>query len=301
MGDDPFWAVCVAFEDFLQDEQDIRHWQYVLQQYESGRFSTQVLIETMRSFRNNPPSATASTATDWEHVDDSWSTAGETKGAGKQAWSEQDFPPGFGYQSGKGKGKFPPGGKGDRKFRPGGKGNGKFQQRGKGDGEFREGGKGDGKFGWEPHKGDGKYSKGGKGDGKGGKGGGKKGGYQRREITAVNLADAQRRMDLWLRQHPKFIFRPREEVPPEFKPVYEELGEDGPHLWKNLRHHMAGERKLATAGRFLQFLAENSTWKVAKNSVLERDRRLRKEKDAMSSKLSGVSGWTGWSRRTFRR
>ena len=292
MGDDPFWAVCVAFEDFLQDEQDVRHWQYVLQQYESGRFSTQVLIETMRSFRNNPPSATASTATDWEHID------------------EHDFPPGFGYQSGKGKGKgkFPSGGKGDGKFQPGGKGHGKFQPRGKGDAEFQEGGKGDGKFGWEPHKGDGKYSKGGKGDGKGGKGdgkgrkgGGKKGGYQRREITALNLADAQRRMDLWLGQHPAFIFRPREEVPPEFKPVYEELGEDGPHFWKNLRHHMAGERKLATAGRFLQFLAENSTWKVAKNSILERDRRLRKEKDAMSSKLSGVSGYTGWSRRTFGR
>ena len=30
-------------------------------------------------------------------------------------------------------------------------------------------------------------------------------------------------------------------------------------------------------------------------------RRLQKEKDAMSSKLSGVSGWTGWSRRTARR
>ena len=30
-------------------------------------------------------------------------------------------------------------------------------------------------------------------------------------------------------------------------------------------------------------------------------RRLQKEKDAMSSKLSGVNGWTGWSRRTVRR
>ena len=30
-------------------------------------------------------------------------------------------------------------------------------------------------------------------------------------------------------------------------------------------------------------------------------RRLQKEKDATSSKLSGVSGWTGWSRRTVRR
>jgi len=45
---------------------------------------------------------------------------------------------------------------------------------------------------------------------------------------------------------------------------------------------MAGDDKLPTAGRFLQFLAENSTWKVAKNSIIERDRKLQKEKDAIA-------------------
>ena len=71
----------------------------------------------------------------------------------------------------------------------------------------------------------------------------------------------------------------------KFREIYQELGEDGPHFWKNLRHHLADEKG--------QFLAENSTWKAAKNCVLEKERRLKKEKDALSSKMSVVTGYTG--------
>ena len=280
MADDAFYAMCVTFERFLPPGDDRDYWIYAVRQYENGRFSANMLSEIMKGFQSQPPSAPASTTTEWETIEEPvWPTLAGTKGGGKpQAAS--------GRQSGKGGPNFGTAEKGDGKkggFGKGdGKGKGKFSKGGKG--EFSKGGKGDGKF-----------QKGGKGDGK------NRQNVQGREIIAVNLADAQNRMDLWLAQHPKFIFRPRAEVPEQFREVYQELGEDGPHLWKNLRPHLTDEKGLVIAGRFLQFLAENSTWKVAKNCVLEKERKLKKEKDALASKMSVATGYTGMSTRTMRR
>ena len=91
---------------------------------------------------------------------------------------------------------------------------------------------------------------------KGNKGGGPKGGraFWRREVGALNLADAERRLQRWMDDHPDFIFRPRESVPTDFEEVYTILGENGPQLWKNLRHHLTGDDGEEIAGRVLQYM-----------------------------------------------
>eukprot|EP00438_Fugacium_kawagutii_P000316 Skav222507 [mRNA] locus=scaffold6640:103:690:+ [translate_table: standard] len=153
--------------------------------------------------------------------------------------------------------------------------------------------KGGGKFG--PEKGGGKV--GGKGKGT------PKGGFGRRNrpegMTAQNLEEAENRMQRFMDAHPDFVFRPRDAVPPAAEEVYNHLGERGPQLWKNLRHHLQGEEGVGVATRVVQFMATHSTWSLDQTSMTERARKERRERDADSSRLSVATGYTGRSRGTI--
>ena len=111
-----------------------------------------------------------------------------------------------------------------------------------------------------------------------------------REITARNLADADRRMGQFMAENPSFIFRPREDVPEELTDVYAVLGENGPQLWKNLRHHLAHADGIKVGGRILQFIAERSKWRIDKLNHVERNRTVKKQKDKLTSRMTIYSG-----------
>ena len=96
------------------------------------------------------------------------------------------------------------------------------------------------------------------------------------------------------------MFRPREGVPEDLEEAYTGLGETGPQLWKNLRHHMATEQGAAIAARVIQYMAEKSTWKADRMNTVEKERKQRRERDADSSRLSVATGYTGWSTATVR-
>lgn len=149
-----------------------------------------------------------------------------------------------------------------------------------------------------------------KGRGKGGGGcfggkgkGNRSGGLGRRGrpegMTAQNLADAENRMQIFMDQHPDFVFRPRDSVPAAAEEVYNHLGEKGPQLWKNLRHHLQGEEGVELTTRVVQFMAMHSTWSLDQTSMREKARKERRERDAESSRLSGATGFTGRSRGTI--
>ena len=128
-------------------------------------------------------------------------------------------------------------------------------------------------------------------------GGGKQGGlfFRKREVVALDLADAERRLQSWMDDHPDFVFRPRESVPAEFEDLYNILGENGPQLWKNLRHHLTGEEGEQIAGQVLQYMAERSTWRADKMNQVELQRRHKRDADADTSRMSVATGYTNCS------
>ena len=75
---------------------------------------------------------------------------------------------------------------------------------------------------------------------KGNKGGKHGQGFYRRPIETKPMEGAERRMAMFMRQNPDFVFQPRPGVPTELQAVYDTLGERGPHLYKSLRHHLQG-------------------------------------------------------------
>eukprot|EP00435_Cladocopium_sp_Y103_P000545 s5280_g1.t1 len=114
----------------------------------------------------------------------------------------------------------------------------------------------------------------------------------------MSLEHAEQRMQAWMDAHPDFVFRPRDAVPPHLEKVYENLGESGPALWKNLRHHLQGEENEEIAGMVCQFMAERSTWRADKMSHVETQRKRRTERDADTSRMSVATGYTGMSTKT---
>ena len=119
-----------------------------------------------------------------------------------------------------------------------------------------------------------------------------------REIVATDRAESVRRLKRFMDEYEAYVFRPREDVPRQFEPVYESLGESGPQFYKNIRHHLKGEAGLKITGRLLQFIAERSHWKVDKMNHIERNRKVKREKDAQSSRMSVASGFTAMSTQT---
>ena len=93
-------------------------------------------------------------------------------------------------------------------------------------------------------------------------------------------------MDRFMAEHPGLIFRPREAVPGEFEEVCEALGERGPQLWKNLRHHLADAVGISVGGGEL--------------TNFERNRQFGRQQDAESSRMSVATGYTGMGTQTVR-
>ena len=52
------------------------------------------------------------------------------------------------------------------------------------------------------------------------------------------LEEVERRLDAWMDDYPRFVFRPQEAVPLEYEDVYNVPGENGPQLWKCLRRYI---------------------------------------------------------------
>ena len=308
---DPFRDLAVAFAGFLPEEQR-DYWYFVLERYDNGFFDQALVAQTMTQMR----AAVLRQQVEEEH-EAAESEPGTASQAGKGA-----------SQAGKGAPPAVPtawhnppaelyygdeweepwwmweGGKGYWGYDPGWwKG---FQAKGGGKGKKGGFNKGGGK-GWQGPKGGGKGPKGEQGAkggkdqaGKGGKGGKGGRGGKNREVSAVSLRDAESRMRRWMSTHPDFVFRPREAVPEDLEEAFNGLGETGPQLWKNLRHHMATEQGAAIAARVIQYMAEKSTWKADRMNTVEKERKQRRERDADSSRLSVATGYTGWSTATVR-
>lgn len=91
-------------------------------EYQDGRFTANALVEIMKGFKNQPPSASAAfSATEWELIEEpvpggkqSWPTLDETKGGGKSKAAPPKVGPTKGHQTGKGS-DFGTGGKSDGK------------------------------------------------------------------------------------------------------------------------------------------------------------------------------------------
>ena len=312
MADANFLAMARGFGSMLPPERQA-FWDGVLQNYEDGIFTQELVLQNLYALQGQPTGAPAASAAQ-APAGSSGPTPQAVPGAVPKAWQN---PPQAVYMQDVGQMYSQPGWVYPNQFQgPAPAPQQAFPQQNaygfagvfsdhanppnmfhadpwqKGKGNW----KGKGKQGKGQQKG-----KGYKGEGKTGDKGGKQGGglFRRRPVVAQSLEEAEERLDAFMEENPNFIFRPREEVPPQYEDVYHILGENGPQLWKCLRHHLTGTEGEAIAGRVLQYMAERSTWRADKMNQVDTQRRQRREQDANTSRMSVATGCTGMSTQTL--
>lgn len=282
--EDPFLYMCRAFGQHLTPD-ELRYWDFAMHNYENGLWSQQLMVMTLEGFQSrqaaSAPSTPSTTASSWPNArPQSFQPPPQQPQSFQQSPQQQPFvdlfSPGTWPKLSQQQQQPPKGYPKGNKMGP--------QQQHQ---PNQKGQKGDG-MAFLPTKGDPK----GKGKDK------NKFRFPVREIVATDRADSVRRLKRFMDEYEAYVFRPREDVPRQFETVYESLGESGPQMYKNLRHHLKGEAGLKITGRLLQFIAERSHWKVDKMNHIERNRKVKREKDAQSSRMSVASGFTGMSTQT---